>query len=211
MRSLLVHSLLVLVAVSFGAACGDSGPTGPEARVRIVLEADISRLPADADVQEAMEGAKTIIERRVNEFGVEATVEIDGTNRLLVQLSGIERAEALDLIGHTAQLTFAEPRQDDAGNIICRIDGLKLAVPPGSVAHNDGLRAVACIDPSGEGGAIVAQDDWLSATCQGQACGDLQGTALTGRFLRANAEVVDSATGPVIAIEFNQDGATPVG
>ena len=39
----------------------------------VLTEADLSQLPAGTDVDEAMEGAQEIIERRVNEFGVSET------------------------------------------------------------------------------------------------------------------------------------------
>ncbi len=58
---------------------------------------------------EDMELARTIIENRVNALGAsEATVQVQGTDQILVQIPGLEDAEqALDTIGSTGQLAFA--------------------------------------------------------------------------------------------------------
>ena len=56
----------------------------------VLTEADLSQLPAGTDVDQAMEGARDIMERRVNEFGVSETeVTREGRNRIAVQLPGI--------------------------------------------------------------------------------------------------------------------------
>jgi preprotein translocase subunit SecD len=82
---------------------------------RLVLEADISSQP-DIDLNEAMDGAVDIVERRVNAFGVaESITERVGENRIQVQLPGISAEEALDKIGRTAQLKFMEIATDENG------------------------------------------------------------------------------------------------
>lgn len=55
-----------------------------------------------------MEDARSIIESRVNALGAsEATVQIQGTNQILVQIPGVEdSSEALNTIGSTGQLVF---------------------------------------------------------------------------------------------------------
>ncbi len=57
-----------------------------------------------------MEGVASIIERRINAFGVaEPNVQVLGNNRILVQLPGVENInEAKKLIGDTARLDFKE-------------------------------------------------------------------------------------------------------
>ena len=82
---------------------------------RLVLEADISNQP-DIDLDEAMDSAVDIVERRVNEFGVaESITERIGSNRIQVQLPGISAEEALEKIGRTAQLKFMELETDENG------------------------------------------------------------------------------------------------
>lgn len=82
---------------------------------RLVLEADISQNP-DVDLDDAMDSAVDIVERRVNAFGVaESITERIGENRIQVQLPGISAEEALEKIGRTAQLKFMEIEQDANG------------------------------------------------------------------------------------------------
>ena len=85
---------------------------------RLVLEADISNQP-DVDLDEAMDSAVDIVERRVNAFGVaESITERIGENRIQVQLPGISAEEALERIGRTAQLRFMEIEQDENGQYL---------------------------------------------------------------------------------------------
>ena len=70
------------------------------------------------DLDAALDGARKIIERRVNEFGVaESEVTRLGSNRLAVQLPGINPEEAIAKIGRTALLQFCRPIIDDVGNV----------------------------------------------------------------------------------------------
>lgn len=82
----------------------------------LVLEADP---PADyqGDLDQAMESAKQVVERRVNAFGVsEAEITRASGNRLSVQVPGISLTEAQDLIGKTASLEFMV--YDDQYNLV---------------------------------------------------------------------------------------------
>src|SRR3989304_6244624 len=86
----------------------------------VLLEADISSLPAGTNVDDAMEGAKNILERRVNAFGVSETeVTREGKNRLAVQLPGIPPDEARELLGKTALLAFRPPVLAERRQIVC--------------------------------------------------------------------------------------------
>jgi len=85
---------------------------------RLTLQADMSKLSA-ADKNNALESLKSIVERRVNLYGVsEPVIQTSKTNndyRLIVELAGItDVQQALDLIGKTAQLTFRETASDSA-------------------------------------------------------------------------------------------------
>ncbi len=73
---------------------------------RLVLEADP---PADysGDIGQALDVAMSVVERRVNAFGVsEAEVQRASGNRLTVQVPGMSLTDAQNLIGKTAQLEF---------------------------------------------------------------------------------------------------------
>jgi preprotein translocase subunit SecD len=85
---------------------------------RLVLQADLSANP-DIDLDEALNSAVDVIERRVNAFGVaESITERVGSNRIQVQLPGISADEALARIGQTAQLQFMEMARDEFGNVL---------------------------------------------------------------------------------------------
>ena len=104
---------------------------------RLVLEADISGQP-DVDLDEALDAAVEVVERRVNAFGVaESITERVGANRLSVQLPGISSDEAVDKIGRTAQLQFMELAKDASGNVVInQPDGTKTTQPLASVLAN---------------------------------------------------------------------------
>jgi protein-export membrane protein SecD len=79
---------------------------------RIVLEADLQGQP-DIDLNDAMGAAKSIIENRINPFGVsEAQVQRSGDNRLIVELPGVSADTAQD-ITRPAVFMFCEPLQQD--------------------------------------------------------------------------------------------------
>lgn len=78
----------------------------------LVFEADTKNIDS-AKKQTALEGVRNIIERRVNLFGVsEPNVQLssfEGKDRIIVELPGVKNTQqAVDLIGRTAQLVFAE-------------------------------------------------------------------------------------------------------
>jgi len=77
--------------------------------IHLIYEADLSQV-ASADRLNAMEGARDVIERRVNVFGVsEPLVQISGDSQLIVELAGIEDTnEAIKMIGETPLLEFKE-------------------------------------------------------------------------------------------------------
>lgn len=85
--------------------------------VDVVLEADLSEVPT-GEKERALEGARQVIERRVNAFGVtEPVIQVQGNDRISVQLPGLQSEEAKALIGRTAQLEFREQVPDPATGI----------------------------------------------------------------------------------------------
>ncbi|EKE14199.1 MAG: preprotein translocase subunit SecD, partial [uncultured bacterium] len=78
----------------------------------LIFEADISKVKKE-DLNDALNSARDVIERRINFFGVTEpqiqTVKTGNKYRLSVDLPGISNyEEAIKLIGQTAQLTFRE-------------------------------------------------------------------------------------------------------
>jgi len=75
--------------------------------LQLLLEVDKSRL-SPAEAKDAVERAREIINNRIDQFGVaEPLIQVEGTDRIAVQLPGLtDRARALELIGKTALLEF---------------------------------------------------------------------------------------------------------
>ena len=92
--------------------------------IDVVLEADLSHQPV-GDRQRALEGVQKIIERRVNAFGVtEPVIQIQGDDRISVQLPGVQNVEeAKNLIGKTAKLDFREQELTEQGTPILDENG----------------------------------------------------------------------------------------
>lgn len=78
----------------------------------VTLQAQMKDIP-EAQREDALDSAKTVIENRVNLFGVSEpvvqTAKVNGDYRILVDLPGVTDVnQALSLIGQTAKLTFWE-------------------------------------------------------------------------------------------------------
>lgn len=78
----------------------------------LVFEVDTSKV-TQADLQDALDSSRNIIERRVNMFGISEpsvkTIKSGNIYRIAVDLPGIQDvSEAVGLIGSTAQLSFKE-------------------------------------------------------------------------------------------------------
>lgn len=78
--------------------------------VSLLFKADVSKLPT-SEQNQAVESARTVIERRINLYGVSEpliqTEKANNQDRILVELPGVTNvSQALNLIGTTAQLTF---------------------------------------------------------------------------------------------------------
>jgi preprotein translocase subunit SecD len=115
---------------------------------RLVMEADVSQQP-NVDLDEALDAAVEVVERRVNAFGVaESITERVGANRISVQLPGISSSEALEKIGQTAQLQFMEMATNANGEVIINnTDGTQSSQPLTAVLQNPSLIQQAAFKP----------------------------------------------------------------
>ncbi|MFH1483908.1 MAG: protein translocase subunit SecD [Chloroflexota bacterium] len=97
----------------------------------VVMEADLTQLAPGQEPDDAMDGAKRIIEERIDEFGVaEATVQRQGGERIAVQLPGVRDVnQAIKLIGQTAQLDFRKQKLDETGQVVRDENGAVVWVP----------------------------------------------------------------------------------
>jgi preprotein translocase subunit SecD len=125
--------LLIFILVLFGFALWSILPIstdllGPDGLRRgldlkggsqLLYEADLSKKDPAATDAEAMASVIDKIQRRVNQYGAaEPVIQKLGTDRILVQLPGVEDInEALKLIGQVAELDFREQKTDaNSGN-----------------------------------------------------------------------------------------------
>ena len=117
---------------------------------RLVLEADTTG-QGDVDVGKALQGASDIIERRINAFGVaESEIQIQGNNRLTVQLPGIKASDAISKIGKTALLEFRELQLDGQGNVAVYQNGEVVFVPD-AATHKPGRPSLRPAIPTDAG------------------------------------------------------------
>ncbi len=92
---------------------------------QLLYEADLSKKSSSITDGEAMAAVIMKIQRRVNEYGVaEPMIQKEGTDRILVQLPGIKDiSRAINLIGETGMLYFAEQEFDETGKPVFDEDG----------------------------------------------------------------------------------------
>jgi preprotein translocase subunit SecD len=194
---------------------------------RTVLQADVGGLK-DVDVNEALNAAKQIVERRINPFGVsEATVQRSGADRLIVELPGVNAAAARD-ITRPAVLMFCEGLQQGgqggAGSPLAVVpDGSKIYYKPESCEPDiDDKGDVALKNPDGTlarnpDGTVQRVTPTYTTSWQGNtdnivwtpAKGDLNGapTIMTGNFLKSNAGIqFDSFGRPILTFAMTKDG-----
>ena len=104
-------ALLVVLPINEGILLKRGIRLGLDLRggIHMVYKADLSAVEPGAEA-EALDGAKAVIENRIDVFGVtEPVVQPMGNDRILVQLPGISEAEeAKESIGRTALLEFGE-------------------------------------------------------------------------------------------------------
>jgi len=173
----------------------------------VLVEADTAALPPGTDVDDALEGAKEIIKRRVDALGGVAETEVtrEGKNRLAVQLPGVGREEAAALIGKTALLEFREPVIDDQNLVVCdTLSGTGVFSVPGSQV-NDGF----CIGVDTEGTSVTGLAQWIPATAR-DSQGDVR--VLTGAFVSpggAESLVLQGAqcTPACVLLDFTGEGS----
>ncbi len=156
---------------------------------RLVLEADTSGIE-QGQIGDALDGAIKILERRVNAFGLaESEIQRQGSNRISVQLPGINPEDARNLVGRTALLEFRKMKEDASGNVaVLGPNGEEQYVPPSQISS--GLDNVV----------------WVPATAVGS---DGTETVLTGRYLKQNTYVrSDPVIGtPEVIFQMTDEGA----
>ncbi len=106
--------------------------------VRLTYDLKMDEIPFESR-QDALESTRSIIEQRINVFGVSEpviqTVRTGEDYRVIVELPGVTDVnQAIDLIGRTAQLTFWELSDED----LSQEDATSSAYPVGAVFFSQG-------------------------------------------------------------------------
>lgn len=152
--------------------------------VNLVYQADVSSVP---NKSEAMEGLRDVIERRVNLFGVsEPVVEIQGQDRLVIELPGVKNVkDAIATIGQTPYLEFDEQRDEaQTQSIIDKIKEVQAAQE-----KQEDITKIANWE-------LALQNPYFKPT------------ELTGKYLQRSTVSFDQTTfQPQIELQFNSDGA----
>ena len=150
------------------------------------MEVLLEAVPVEGETitAESMESVRAIVENRVNGLGVtEPIVQAVGTNRILVQLPGIDDPEAAaEMIKTTGQMEWV-----DTGDTY---------LAPGTVIATD----------LGTAGATAAEQ---STTTTGETTtGEkVYHTVLTGKHLKNASVAFDQSNQPVISFELDKEGA----
>jgi protein-export membrane protein SecD len=152
--------------------------------VSLVYRADLSTA---TDKSAAMSGLRDVIERRVNMFGVsEPVVEIQGQDRLAVQLPGVTNVQqAIQMIGQTPYLEFDEQRTEAETQQVL-----------------DKIKEVQAAQDKKED--ITKITDWQLALENPY----FKPTDLTGKYLtKATVQFDQTTYKPQIQLKFNDEGA----
>ncbi|MDO8486592.1 MAG: protein translocase subunit SecD, partial [Candidatus Staskawiczbacteria bacterium] len=152
--------------------------------VSLTYQADLNNV---IDKTAAMQGLRDVIERRVNLFGVtEPAVQIQGQDRLIVELPGVKDVQsAINMIGQTPYLEFDEGRdQKETQQIL------------------DKMKEVQ--DAQDKKQDIQKIKDWQLALQNPY----IKPTELTGKYLSKATISFDQTTyKPQIQLQFNSEGA----
>ena len=222
-----------ILGIELPCRSSDSSATNPAANCRgmtlgldlqggsrITLQADVSGLKVDdTQIDEGLDAAKSIVENRINPFGVsESTIVRSGKDRLVVELPGVSAQTARD-ITRPAVLMFCEGLQPGgqgggAGTPLGTVpDGRAILYKPGTCQPD--------IDASGQVATLAADGTITRVTPQFTttpvrdnvvwipAKGDLNGspTIMTGSFLKSNTSVQFGQLGePLLVFNMTHDG-----
>ena len=154
----------------------------------LLYEADLNQIET-TNYNEAMEGVRDVIERRVNLFGVaEPVVQINkagGHYRLIVELAGIKDIrQAIKMIGETPSLDFREKRAEaETENILADQKEAREKLEQGLPISQEEMY-------------LLAQDPYFKPTL------------LTGRYLKgAQLDFSQQTYQPEIGLQFNDEGS----
>ena len=131
--ALLVLALCIVLPVNQGVLFHKNFQLGLDLKggSYLLYEADLSKKDPSLSDAQVMAAVQSKIERRVNAYGVtEPIIQVQGNNRILVQLPGVKDInQAINLIGQVALLEFKEEQRDASGNVVNDADGNPVWIP----------------------------------------------------------------------------------
>lgn len=161
----------------------------------LLYQADLSKV---ADKEDALEGIRDVIERRVNLFGVsEPVVQISGQDRLIVDLAGVRDVnEAIKLIGETPFLEFKTELPLEQGQAIVQrylgVDADKVPVE-------------ALCNPANVQTLVLFVNQYREDPCY-------QPSGLSGRHLKSVEVVFEQGRlTPQVSLHLNDEGTKLLG
>lgn len=199
----------------------------------LVYQADFTDIEEGRQA-ESLKGAKDIIERRIDAYGVsEPVIQIVGSNRILIQLPGVtDIEEAKDLVGKTAELIFREQATAGSTFLSAPVSAGDTEVIVGDTtgfaandvfvvgsANSTEAESTIAMEVYGANSTIIVDPplgndhplDEEVTNVWTVAMGTVEGEEipLTGKYLKPNAFVdVNQQTGePVVQFEWDETGA----
>lgn len=203
--------------------------------LRVLLQADI---PATEYTQEDLVETANNVSRRVNALGLsEATIQVQGNNRILIELPGVtNREQAISTIQQTALLEFVDfaglsaqaqgytglkiytDTQQEIQNLTPEEDAIRQRHPttgqpfPTVITGAALSAASAQIDPQGGGGwfiqfAIKPEYQGIFADFTASRIGQPMAIVLDGEVLSAPTIQSQLSDGGVITGQFTQEEA----
>ncbi len=157
----------------------------------LIYEADLSKV-AESLRAEKMEVLRDVIERRVNWYGVtEPVIQVQGENRLVVELAGVDIGEAVKMIGETPYLEFKELLSEEEKQEI------RENIPEEQISEI--MEKV-----KQETGKEISREEILKSLTTGL----FKPTELTGEYLeKAEVSFGQTTSQPQISLHFKKEGA----
>jgi preprotein translocase subunit SecD len=189
----LIVAIAAITTTMLMLACGGdkAKPTS-----RVVLE-----VQDESSIDEVIDTVK----RRLEAFGISETqISSLGDQRIAVDGTGLDAAQAEEILGTPGLLEFRVPTLDDAGNVVCTdSDGETYAVPFDPADFDVDRESDEMTCPPSENGT-TGHVVWKQATATGS---DGKEAALTSDFIKPQADVQELNGGQSgVFIEFTDEG-----
>ncbi len=172
----------------------------------ITLRANMKNIP-EADRDNALNSAKTVIEKRINFFGVSEpvvqTAKIGDDYRILVDIPGITDVnQAVSLVGKTAQLTFWESSNSKPASSSAATNATQSAMQDLQAGIPVGLTQI--LGPASKKTDLSGQD-LKSATVQfdPQSGQPIVGLVFTSAGAKKFADISKRNVGKIVAIALD--------